>query len=146
MKRNYVWILFAAVCLMITLGVFEVDYYKYLFCKKSYTISSGKISQVDEYLINFRGQGGFVIRRAVVSYNVNGTEYTAFDIPISYKETKGNIIPVAINKNDYTKILRCEFLPLSRGIQALDAFALLILLYNLIIPPIHMHIKKVTAQ
>lgn len=142
MKRNYVWILFAVVCLMVTLGVYEVDYYKYLFCKKSYTISLGKISQVDEYLISFRGQGGFVIRRAVVSYNVNGTEYTAFDIPISYKETEGSVISVAINKKDYTNILRCEFLPLSRGVQALDVFALLILLYNLIKPPVHMHIKK----
>lgn len=141
MKRNYIWILFAVTCLVTTLIVHQADYYKYCFHKKSYMIFSGKIEKVDEYLIKFRGQGGLKIRRAVVSYDVNEIEYTTFNIPMSSLDEEGSEILIAIDKNNYTHVLRCEFLPLSKSAQILDIIALLILLYNFIKQPICRYVK-----
>lgn len=142
MKKNCIWILFAIVCLTVTLIIHQMDYYKYFLYKKYYSISSGEIEKIDEYIIKFRGQGGLTIRRAVVSYDVNGIKYTVSDIPMSYLEKEGSVILIAINKNDYSNVLRCEFLPLSKGSQILDIIALLILLYNFIKPFIYRHVKK----
>lgn len=132
MKKNYIWILFAVVCLSVTLIIHQADYYKYCFHKRTYIISSGEIEKVDEYLIKFRGQGGLKIRRAAVSYDVNGKKYTVSDIPMSYLEKEGSKILVAIDNNDYSHVLRCEFLPLSKSSKILNVIALFILLYNFI--------------
>lgn len=108
---------------------FESDYYKYCLTSKSYTISTGIIDHIDEYEIIFKGRSGIIIRRAVVSYEVNGREYRAFDISMSYKEDVGSVIQIAINKNDPTKILRNEFLPLELGAKSIIVFDILYLLY-----------------
>lgn len=142
MKKNYIWILFAVVCLMATLIVHQIDYYKYSLYKKSYIICSSEIEKVDEYLIKFRGQGGLTIRRAVVSYEVNEKKYTAWDIPMSYLEKEGSKILVAVDNNDYSNVLRCEFLPLSKSSKILNIIALLILLYNSIKPTIYRKVKR----
>lgn len=124
--------MFAIICLAISLIYYEADYYKYCLTSKSYVVSTGIIDYVDEYEIKDRGNEGFIMRRAVVSYDVDGKKYRAFNIRMSYKENNGSIIQIAINKNDPTKILRNEFLPLSRGAQVLDIACILFLLYNFI--------------
>lgn len=96
---------------------------------KSYIISTGIIDHVDEYEVDFKKYGWFAIKRAVVTYNVDGKEYRAFNVSMSYKEKEGSVIQIGINKNDPTKILRNEFLPLSKWAQFGNILCLFYLLY-----------------
>ena len=129
MKKNFFSIIFCIIWLGCTLIYFEADFYKYCFTSQSYTISTGIIDHVDDYELNFKKYGAFFVKRAVVSYNVDGKEYRAFNVSMSYKEKEGSVIQIGINKNDPTKILRNEFLPLSKWAQFGNILCLFYLLY-----------------
>ena len=142
MKKDTILILCALICLFITIIGCETDYYKYRLCQDDYILSFGTITNIDEYLIEFRGPGGFVIRRADISYKIKGIEYCAYDVSVAYNESKNDVVEIAIDRNDYSKVIRPCFMSLSNGIIALDISSLIVIMYVIIKNLFKKYIRK----
>ena len=102
-------LLFTYVHIIFYLGVYQLDYYIYCLSANSWIIEEAKIINVN--LKNHDNYRAFIpmYMTGTVKYDVDGVEY--YDkVLMSLDERKGDIINVAIKKNNPSKARRCEII------------------------------------
>ena len=118
--------IFALTCSFV---IFQKGFIMYNIIPSCYEKAKAVIESIDEYEWRSRTGGeGYSLRLGRVSYIVNNVNYSS-EVPLSYLEKKGDNITFAYKKDEPGNSIRCEFLPLSKGVCAINFCCLFILLY-----------------
>lgn len=144
LKNSYgrILLLYCFLHLLVYCVFYQMDYYIFSLSGNCWMVKEAQIIDTRLYEGTTRRTKPVVLlKRAIIEYEVNGKKYQSESF-MSFDEKKGDIINIAVKKNNFSKMRRCELLKLSKGIVFMNYISIIIILILKIISIIQEKIEK----